>query len=94
MSEDQLEQLFTIPYIIVLVVWLAAFVLLAIGTIFWVWMVIDLLTRKFFDQQKKIVWLVVLLFAGIPGAIIYYFVARNQGDSFNIGYDSRYRHKQ
>jgi len=45
--------------------------------VFWVWMIIDCAKRDFKKDVEKIVWILVLIFTGIIGAIIYYFVVKN-----------------
>ena len=41
---------------------------------FWIVMLIDVLTKKFKDNSTKIVWILVIVFLNIFGALIYYFV--------------------
>jgi hypothetical protein len=53
---------------------LLLFVLL--GTIFWVWMLIDCATRESNEGNERIVWILILLFTHVFGAVIYYFVRR------------------
>ncbi|MAG45583.1 MAG: hypothetical protein CMH63_02305 [Nanoarchaeota archaeon] len=43
---------------------------------FWVWMLVDCVQRKFKDKNEKVVWVLVILFAKILGAVIYFFVVR------------------
>ena len=43
--------------------------------IFWLWMLIDCLQRKFND---KLLWVLVIIFAGIIGAILYYFLVKSK----------------
>ncbi len=38
---------------------------------------IDILKNEF-EENNKIVWVLVVLFLGIIGAILYYFIGRNQ----------------
>jgi len=47
-------------------------------TIFWIWMLIDLLKRDFptTKENEKIIWLLVLLFTYWLGALIYYFMVK------------------
>jgi len=46
---------------------------LLIGVVvFWLWMLVDLLQRRKFED--KLVWLLVLIFLSILGAILYYFL--------------------
>ena len=44
--------------------------------IFWVKMLVDCLKRKFKNDNDKIVWTLVLIFTGLLGAGIYYFVIK------------------
>ena len=48
------------------------FVIGLLATVFWFWMLIDLMKRKKFDD--KLVWAVVLIFLNIVGAIMYFFM--------------------
>jgi hypothetical protein len=51
------------------VIWLLAF-------IFWIWMLVDAVTRRFEDNVEKIIWVLVIIFANIIGALIYFFVIK------------------
>ena len=42
-----------------------------IALAFWVWMVVDCATRKFYGVDK-IVWILILIFLNILGAFIYF----------------------
>ena len=54
------------------------FLILAIlATVFWIWMLIDCLTSSR-EAIEKLIWLLVIFFLHILGALIYYFVGRNQ----------------
>lgn len=44
--------------------------------IFWIWMIIDCLTRKKFED--KLVWILVLLFLNVLGAILYFFLVKSK----------------
>lgn len=46
--------------------------------IFWLVMLIDSITRKFKDSTDKIIWVLVNIFVGIVGVLIYYFVVFNK----------------
>lgn len=53
------------------------FGLLAIlGTIFWVWMIIDCATNEPSQDTNKIVWILVIVLTHLVGAAIYFFVRR------------------
>jgi uncharacterized membrane protein YphA (DoxX/SURF4 family) len=58
-------------------VFLAFWVIIAIlAVVFWLWMLIDCLMRDKF--QDKLVWILVLVFLHIIGAIIYYFLVKGK----------------
>jgi formate hydrogenlyase subunit 3/multisubunit Na+/H+ antiporter MnhD subunit len=50
--------------------------LLVFSIVFWVWMLIDCLERKNFED--KLVWVLVLLFLNVFGAILYYFLVKKE----------------
>ncbi len=55
------------------------FIIIAIvASIFWLWMLIDCLTSNM-PTAEKVLWVVVILFLHLLGALIYYFVARGGG---------------
>ena len=47
-----------------------------ITTIFWLWMLIDCITNAAITGTEKIVWLLVIIFTHILGAILYFVLAR------------------
>jgi|GEM_PF-1710310 hypothetical protein len=49
------------------------------GTIFWIVEIIDVAQRKFSDPNLKIVWMLVIIFGHFIGALIYFFVGKQQG---------------
>jgi len=59
------------------------FYLIAIGIsilafVFWILMLVDCVKRKFKEDSEKIIWILVLIFTGIIGALIYYFVVKHK----------------
>ncbi len=46
--------------------------------VFWIWMLVDCLGRKFKGDNEKLLWALVIIFGGIIGAIIYYFMVKNK----------------
>jgi len=52
----------------------ALFFLLVIALVFvfWIWMLVDALMRKKF--QDKLIWILVIIFLHFIGALIYYFL--------------------
>jgi len=47
-----------------------------IATIFWVWVLIDCLTKEPAESNDKIAWVLVILLVPVLGALAYYFVRR------------------
>jgi Phospholipase_D-nuclease N-terminal len=43
---------------------------------FWIWMLVECLTKEADTGNTKIAWLLAILLAQIVGAVIYYFVRR------------------
>ena len=65
--------------------------LVAAGFAFWVWMIIDCATKEPSSGNDKLVWIIIIVFTHIIGALIYYFVrhrprrfAEWQGRSLSI----------
>jgi len=52
------------------------FVLGILGTILWIWMIIDCATKEPSEGNDKIVWLLIIIFTGWIGALIYFLVRR------------------
>lgn len=46
-----------------------------LGTIFWIWMLVDCATKEN-DQGSKIAWVLIILFTHFIGALVYFFVRR------------------
>jgi phosphotransferase system glucose/maltose/N-acetylglucosamine-specific IIC component len=55
---------------------LIIFILAVLIFVFWISMLIDCLKRNFKQGADKIVWVIVIIFTGIIGALIYYFIVR------------------
>ena len=47
-----------------------------ITTVFWIWMLIDCVTKETGEGNDKLVWTVVIALTGWIGALIYLFVRR------------------
>ncbi len=54
------------------------YLLILLSVFIWIFALIDVLKSEFRGQNDKLIWIVVVLFAGFFGAIIYYFIGRNQ----------------
>ena len=46
---------------------------------FWIWALVDCLTREFHDPLYKIMWVVVIIFLHFLGALLYVLIGRSQG---------------
>jgi beta-lactamase regulating signal transducer with metallopeptidase domain len=47
-----------------------------IAFVFWIMMLVDVIKRNFKKSDEKVIWVLVVIFAGIIGALIYYFVVK------------------
>lgn len=55
------------------------FAMLALcGGVFWLWMLVECATRESNVGNTKIVWILVILFASVFGALLYWFIGRRQ----------------
>lgn len=58
-------------------VFVLIFVLLGLlAFVFWVWMLVDAIRNPKLDGTQRIVWVLVVLFLHVLGALIYYFAGR------------------
>jgi hypothetical protein len=62
-----------------IVIWAVVAIVGLAATVFWIVELIDVLRREFTDSTMKIVWLLVVFFLHILGAILYYFIGKPQG---------------
>jgi heme/copper-type cytochrome/quinol oxidase subunit 2 len=46
-----------------------------LGSIFWIWMLIDAATHEK-NAQDRILWVLIIIFTHVIGAAIYFFVRR------------------
>lgn len=69
-------ELFFLPAFVFMILIFVAVAILA--TIFWIFMLVDCAKRNFKKDNDKVVWILILVFTGIIGAIIYYFVVKNK----------------
>jgi len=65
-----------------MIIWMLFMLVFFIGgialTVFWIFMIIDAAQRKFKKDDEKVIWILILVFLGIIGAVIYYFVIKNK----------------
>ena len=55
---------------------LIAVVLGVAAIAFWIWMLIHAIQNKGLTDTEKIIWVLVVLFLHVLGALIYFFVGR------------------
>ncbi|VVB92509.1 Uncharacterised protein [uncultured archaeon] len=72
MAIGTMELLLILPFII-------------LGFVFWLWMLVDCLKRPddkfaFGGNYAKIIWIIVIIFAGFIGALIYFFLIKKRGN--------------
>ena len=47
-----------------------------LGTIFWMWMIVDCALNEPPEGTNKVMWLVIIVFLSLIGAAMYYIVRR------------------
>ena len=47
-----------------------------LGTLFWLWMLIDCAMKEPSEGNDKLIWVIVIVFTNLLGALIYFFVRR------------------
>ena len=47
-----------------------------LATIFWIWVLIDCISKESSEGNDKVAWTMVILFVPLLGAALYYFVRR------------------
>jgi uncharacterized RDD family membrane protein YckC len=55
-----------------------AIVFAILASIFWLWMLIDCLMNPRLQGTEKIVWVLVVLFLHLLGAVIYFVIGRQR----------------
>ncbi|MGA2052872.1 MAG: PLDc N-terminal domain-containing protein [Opitutales bacterium] len=53
-------------------------ILYLLGLIFWIWMLVDCIQNRRLDSTQKLIWVLVIIFANLLGAIIYCIVGRKR----------------
>ena len=59
-----------------LLCFLIPLVLGVLGTVFWIWMLVECLTKESSEGNDKIIWALVILLTHFLGALIYYIARR------------------
>ena len=59
--------------------WLVGATLSLIGFVFWLWMLIECLTKESNQGNDKLIWALIIIFVEpLIGALLYFFVRRPQ----------------
>lgn len=67
-----------LAFIPVLLFFLVFGVVGILGTIFWIWMLIDCVTKETDVGNSRLIWVLIIVFTHIIGALIYYFVRKQK----------------
>lgn len=59
-------------------IWVVFGSLACLGTILWIWMLVDCLMNEPSEGNEKIIWVIVILLTHWIGALIYLFARRPQ----------------
>jgi hypothetical protein len=57
---------------------LVILLLVIVSTVFWFWMLFDCLANRRLESIEKLVWVLVIFFGHLLGAILYYVIAKNR----------------
>ncbi len=68
-----------IVIIIYLVFCLLLIALSILAFIFWIFMLVDCAKRRFANENEKIAWILIVVLAGVIGALVYYFAVKRKG---------------
>ncbi|HYW80616.1 MAG TPA: PLD nuclease N-terminal domain-containing protein [Thermoguttaceae bacterium] len=49
-----------------------------LGTVFWIWMIVDCLSNESSEGNDKLIWMLVIVLTHLLGALIYFLVRRPQ----------------
>ncbi len=52
--------------------------LMLLGTILWVWMLVDCATNQSLKGNEKVVWVIIIAVTNLLGAVLYFFIRRPQ----------------
>jgi len=54
------------------------FALVILSFVFWILMIIDCARRKGLSDGERVAWILILVFLGAIGAVIYYFAVKKK----------------
>jgi len=61
----------------IIVLFILFFALSIFSFVFWILMIVDCIKRNL-PQNEKLAWILVLIFLGVIGAVVYYFVVKHK----------------
>ena len=64
-------------------VFIFAIIALIVASLFWLWMLVDCLTSAL-PTMEKLIWVLVILFTYLLGAILYFVLARGRQPSGSL----------
>lgn len=59
-------------------IWITFAVIFLLGFILWIWILVDCIKRDFKNENEKLLWILILIFAHWIGALIYYFLVKRK----------------
>ena len=62
--------------LVVVGLWLFFLFVGLVGTAFWLWMIIECATKEPDEGNEKLVWIIILIFTHLLGAILYLVIRR------------------
>lgn len=66
------------PFFALIIFGLLALILSVGGVIFWIWMLVECLRYESSEGNTRLVWLLVILFLSLFGALLYFLIRRPQ----------------
>ena len=67
---------FHVADLILLFFFFGVIVIGILGTLFWIWMLIDCASKEPSQGNDKVIWILIIIFTHFIGALIYYFIRR------------------
>lgn len=61
-----------------IILWIFFFIIGILGTILWIFMLIDAIKRNYKNENDRLVWILIIILANVIGAIVYYFVIKSK----------------
>jgi prolipoprotein diacylglyceryltransferase len=68
----------TIIFLAFALIYLGIFLVGIASLVFWILMLVDSIKREYKNENEKITWILVIVLAGIIGALIYYFMVKRK----------------